>query len=213
MFSDKFKSREFLWFSVFPAMSFWYFITQFFGLDYHTIHLASDDLIPFIPIFVFPYVIWYAYVPLMMLYIYLNDRCSLRRQALTLSAGMLLCAVFFVLFPTTVDLRPEITGNSISEQLCRIIFAADKPVNVLPSLHCYEAVVIHMTSFTSQKMRSKKAFRLCSAVIAALICLSTVFIKQHSIADVIAGCLLAVILFVAVPLFAKRKIENDSKTV
>lgn len=213
MFSDKFKSREFLWFSVFPAMSFWYFITQFFGLDYHTIHLASDDLIPFIPIFVFPYIIWYAYVPLMMLYIYLNDRDSFRRQALTLCAGALFCAVFFVACPTSVDLRPDVIGNGISERLCRIIFASDKPVNVLPSLHCYEAVVIHMTSFTSQKMRSKKAFRLCSAVIAALICLSTVFIKQHSIADVIAGCLLAVILFVAVPLFAKRKIENDSKTV
>ena len=80
-----------------------------------------------------------------------------------------------------------------------MIYAADKPTNVCPSLHCYEALTIHIGMVQSGLFKKgKRLFQTVSVLTLALICLSTVFIKQHSVVDVAAGLLLAAPMYVLV---------------
>ena len=123
---------------------------------------------------------------------------------------MILCYVLFVLFPTTVDFRPADPGSGFFAFLCRIIYSADNPVNVFPSLHCYEAVVAHLTTFTRGPLRHNLPLRISSALLTVLICLSTVFVKQHSVLDMAAGTLLALLSFVVCSFLFQRKERREA---
>ena len=46
------ESKHVLLFSLFILMEVLYFLTQFRDVEYNIIHLAIDDAIPFLPIFV-----------------------------------------------------------------------------------------------------------------------------------------------------------------
>ena len=79
--------------------------------------------------------------------------------------------------------------------------------------HCFEAVCVHLTAFSVPQLRKKTGWRIASATLSVLICLSTVFIKQHSVLDLIAGVLLAVLLSLPVMLRNRRIIQNDRTSV
>lgn len=138
------KYRHALWFLLFGALSVFYFVSQHLGLRYHVVHLPLDDWLPFWPGFIVFYVLWYFYVPGCMLWACFRARDVFYRQVAALFSGAFVCAAVFVLYPTCVDFRPSAAGPGLARALCRLIYANDAPVNVFPSLHCYEALVMHL---------------------------------------------------------------------
>lgn len=202
------ESKHVLLFSLFILMGTFYFLTQLRDVEYNIIHLPLDDAIPFLPVFVIPYVIWYAYVPAGMLYNCFTDKKAFYKQILTMVAGMALSIITFCIYPTAVDFRPSAEGDGVFLWICRLLFASDKPINVFPSMHCYEAVIVHLTVFRNEKLRKNISLRVGSLILSVLICLSTVFIKQHSVADIFGGVALAFILYFIVytlPEMIKKK--------
>lgn len=202
-----------LWFLLFAAVGLAYFGIQQLNLRHHIIHVALDDLIPFVPAFIVPYILWYAFVPAPMIYAFFRDKQLFYRQVATLFTGIFISTALFVLYPSMIDFRPEVTGDGIFEQLCRFIFSKDEPVNVLPSLHCYEATVMYLVTFSRGRLSEKLGARIAYGLGAVVICLSTVFVKQHSVVDLVLGCLMAVLIYSAVDSFFDRRSKNDSKTV
>lgn len=199
-----FKSNKHIYlFMLLIPIVLYYFILQLRQVDYTILHLAVDDYIPFIPLFVIPYILWYLYVPLHLLITGLNDRNAFYKQCIAFFSGVVICLIVFTILPTAIDFRPNVDKNGFIFWLCRVIYANDKPVNVCPSLHCYEAVCLYITTFSSEKLKKFKAIRIISAILMVLICLSTVFIKQHSVLDVLLGSLLAVIISYVVLKFKK----------
>lgn len=182
-----------------------YFLSQWMGLEHRVIHLPLDDRIPFVPAFIVPYILWYLYVPGMLLTTCFRDRGAFRRQAWTLFSGMLLSTAFFLIWPTCIDFRPDAAGPGLLRWLCRFIYAHDRPVNVLPSLHCYEALAVHLGAFGAGRGSKMPVRRALSAALVTLICLSTVFVKQHSVVDLAAGCGLAAGIYALVRAFERRK--------
>ncbi len=208
------KYRHALWFLLFGALSAFYFVSQHVGLRYHVVHLPLDDRIPFCPAFVVFYILWYFYVPGCMLWACLRAKDVFCRQAAALFSGAFLCVAMFVLYPTCIDFRPAAEGAGVFRALCRLIYAHDAPVNVFPSLHCYEALVLHLVTFRAPPLRAHKALRLASFALVVLICLSTLLVKQHSVADLVAGCTLAVVMYLLTAyLFDKRGARHDHTTV
>ena len=120
-------------------------------------------------------------------------------------AVVLLSTAFFLIWPTCIDFRPDAAGPGLLRWLCRFIYAHDRPVNVLPSLHCYEALAVHLGAFGAGRGRKMPVRRALSAALVTLICLSTVFVKQHSVADLAAGCGLAAGIYALVRAFERRK--------
>ena len=184
-----------LFFLLFILIEVLYFLTQLRDIDYNLVHVSLDDMIPFLPIFVIPYVAWYVYVPGGMLYNFFVDKNAFRKQILTVVSGMAISIIVFCIYPTTIDFRPSAEGDGFFLWICRLLFSNDKPVNVLPSMHCFEAVIIHLTAFKNEKLRRYIPLRISSAVLSLLICLSTDFIKQHSVVDLVSGVALAYLLY------------------
>ena len=102
--------------------------------------------------------------------------------------GKVVCFLFFVLLPTTLA-RPEIEGTGVFSVLMRQLYAVDEPDALFPSLHCF------VSWMCVTGLRGKSGipawWKVCSAVIAALVFCATLTTKQHVLADVPAGILLA----------------------
>ena len=94
----------------------------------------------------------------------------------------------FILYPTTMP-RPEITGSGVNAWLLRLTYAADRPLNLTPSLHCLSSVQCAMG--LNGDRRTPLWYRIASYIFAALVCLSTLFVRQHCLIDVVMGVALA----------------------
>ena len=207
------KYKRVLFFLMFLPICLLYFLISYIDFERTMIHCALDDIIPFVPAFIVPYVLWYAYVPLMLILTCFAAPEYFVRQCAAFFGGALFCLLTFIVFPTAIDFRPQITGGGVFEWMCGVTFANDKPVNVFPSLHCYEALAVHLTTFSVPGLHRKTALRSASAVLAAIICASTVFVKQHSVIDVFAGCTVAVLAALPVLILNRRSRKNDNQAV
>ncbi len=187
-------NRELLWLLLFAVVAGAYFSLQYLPLHHHSIHTALDDKIPFVPAFIIPYILWYVYVPGLMLAVYPRDRRRFVLQSAALFSGAFICLAIFIIYPSRIDFRPEAEGDGLLLALCRIVYAGDRPLNVFPSLHCYETCAVFLAAFGGAWRRHKL---LCavSGLLGILICLSTLFVKQHSVLDFVSGCALAVVVY------------------
>jgi membrane-associated phospholipid phosphatase len=99
--------------------------------------------------------------------------------------------VSFLVYPTVAPRADEVGGNSFFVWFLQGIYDADPPRNCFPSLHVATACVAALACG-----RVHRGVGLAAGVWAALIAVSTVFTKQHYVADVIAGIFLAVAAWV-----------------
>ena len=61
------------------------------------------------------------------------------------------------------------------------------PTNVFPSLHVFNSLAACIAIHESQELRKHRAVQWSAYVLAATIILATVFLKQHSVIDVMAA--------------------------
>ncbi len=184
------------------ALFFIVYILAFFYLeqrqaDFHIIECAWDAKIPFCEYFIIPYVLWYPFVGLTVLYLGLWNEDDKEFFGLihTLVLGMGAFLIISLFYPTALNLRPQLNGNSAYEnnifiEMVRILHKVDTPTNVLPSLHVYNTIACQMALCGNKKCRRHPALLWSSTILSLLIILSTVFLKQHSIVDVVAAVVL-----------------------
>ena len=86
--------------------------------------------------------------------------------------------------------------------LMRMIWAADGPVNVCPSIHCQSSGAMALAFSHSKLAKNRPGLKMLAYGWAGLICVSTLFTKQHSVWDVVLGLALAAVW---VPLLYRPK--------
>lgn len=163
----------------------------------HLVWCSWDDLVPFVPAFVIPYVLWYALLIFTSVYCFLKEREVFRSFIGYVFVAYAGAAVVFLLYPTYIDFRPAITGQDLFSRLVGLIYALDTPTNVLPSLHVLLAVGIAF-ALCRTKLFSKPLWKVLWWLIALSICASTVLIKQHSVLDILGAiplCAIGYVLF------------------
>jgi membrane-associated phospholipid phosphatase len=153
---------------------------------------AVDHQIPFLEIFVVPYLLWYAFIFLMFVYFCIYDRAIYYRTLLSFCAGMVVCYVIYFFFQTTVP-RPELAGSGIMTSMVQYVYGADQPFNCFPSIHVLSSYIMILGIRHSKLWTIKKD--IIVSTIAYSIILSTLFVKQHVVLDVVAGVLLGSLLF------------------
>lgn len=162
----------------------------------YLINTSIDTHIPFLEIFIIPYLIWFGYVAVPMVYFCFKSRRDFVRTGLFLCLGMTICLIIYTVFPHGIKLRPDsFPRNNIFTDLVRFIYSMDTSTNVCPSIHCLNSIGIHMGIVKSEKLSKNKKLCLSSRILMVLICMSTVFVKQHSIVDVCAAVVLSVPLY------------------
>lgn len=192
--SDEFRHLKLLLYWPIFGLLF-LFVERFYQVDYYyPMHCSLDDLIPFCELFLIPYLFWFVYLVGMHLYTLLYDVETFRRMMkyiiLTYSAAML---IYFI-FPTCQELRPiEFERDNILTRFIAGFYQFDTNTNVCPSIHVIGSLAVMEAALWSRQIKSK-GWKATFVIVAILICLSTVFMKQHSIIDLFAAlpiCLLA----------------------
>lgn len=191
----------------------WFKLIEHYLVPKYIIHSTLDDKIPFLKIFVLPYVIWFVYVAFGLIYTGIESKESFYKLYIFLSAGMSICYILYMLFPNAQNLRPMITEKDFLSQYVKFIYATDTPTNVCPSIHVLNSIAVDAALHNSPYLDSKKWCRTISSALSILIILSTVFIKQHSIIDVAAGIILAAILYIPIYGVANMKQSLSMKRV
>lgn len=163
---------------------------------YYIIHSPLDDMIPFVEYFIIPYYLWFLYMAVFALYFFFTDKSGFYRLASFAIIGMTAFLIICTFFPNGLNLRPaEFARDNFCVDLVRVLYKADTPTNVLPSIHVYNTLAILVAISHSKKLKSHKIVTCASYVLGILIILSTMFLKQHSVTDVIAAFAIACVTY------------------
>lgn len=173
---------------------FYTFLNRTVTPDFY-MHSVIDDYIPFVKIFIVPYVFWYFYIAIALIYFGLTSRANFIKLTLFMFSGMTICFLIYLVFPNGQNLRPIISDQDFCSRLIRHLYQIDKPTNVAPSIHVLNSIAVHISVIRSKKLQNKKWIQYGSLISAILISLSTVFIKQHSIVDGVYAVILSYILY------------------
>lgn len=166
---------------------------------FHVIHMPIDDYIPFLEIFVVPYFLWFGYVALAIAYFFYKDVQDYYKLCIFLFVGMTVFLVVSTIYPNGHYLRPRVfERDNIFVTLVKGLYMVDTPTNLFPSIHVYNSIGVHLSVMHSEKLREKKWIRRSSFVVMVSIVASTMFLKQHSVFDVITGCIMAIVMYTLV---------------
>lgn len=179
---------------------------------YHVVHTVFDDYIPFCEYFIVPYLLWFPYMIMTVLYfIFINkNKREYYQLILNLMMGMTIFLIVSYVYPNILYLRPtEFPRDNIFTSLVQFIYRADTPTNVLPSIHVFNSLAIHMSLSNCEALRDKKWVRFGSLALTILIILSTMFLKQHSVIDVCLGSTLALFGYL---FFYPQKSQEHSRS-
>jgi membrane-associated phospholipid phosphatase len=167
--------------------------------EYHIIHTFLDDRIPFCEYFIVPYLLWFPYMFFAILYFIFrnNDKQEYYRLTKNLCMGMSLFLVISFLYPNGHHLRPiYFERDNIFVDLVKHLYQADTATNILPSIHVFNSLAIHMAVYNCKSLEKYRWVRIGSLFLTISIVLSTMFLKQHSVIDVCMGTGLALIGYV-----------------
>ena len=163
---------------------------------FHVIHVALDDYIPFCEYFIIPYLAWFGYVAFGVGYFFFKNKDEYFRLCATLFTGMTIFLIVSTLYPNGHYLRPTyFDHDNFCIRLVKWLYSTDTPTNLFPSIHVYNSICVNAAIWHSEDFKKHRAVRYGSAVLMVLIILSTMFLKQHSVFDVVTGMVLAVFMY------------------
>lgn len=190
---------------IIPAISVIYPILNRPSERAAVMHTFIDDIIPFNAFFVIPYVLWYAYVAWFLLYLCIKDKDNYFKLLTSLAIGMLISYGVFYFYPSHVA-RPIIVKKDVFSELVAFIYQRDNPYNCFPSIHVLNSLLVAMYVNASYKV--KIGTKITCSVLATLIIMSTLFIKQHYFVDVIGAIFLGCTLFKLMNIITTKQIRD-----
>lgn len=193
-FIKKYKHAWIL--SYFAIYILWFtYLEKTVTKEINIIHMSIDNYIPFCEYFIIPYLLWFAYVAVGVLYFFFTDVSDYYKLCCVLYVGMTVFLIVSTIYPNGHYLRPSVYENNIFNTLVQWLHGTDTSTNILPSIHVYNSLAVHMAVARNKKLRQYKWVQTGSLILAVSIVLSTVFLKQHSVLDVITGCMLAAVMY------------------
>lgn len=199
------KNRFIMLILAFAFQSLVYFISKFFQRT--PIYLGSviDSKIPFISYFVIFYFIWYFLLFLVPLLLLKYDKEVFDRYIVVSIIYSIIEGIIFISFPTTMNRAPLVV-DGIFTWLVDIVYKLDMPVcNLFPSAHCAFSMLFVMAIIDVKGFKGN--YKLFIIVISILVILSTVFIKQHVVIDIVGSLIIVPIYYIV-----KRKKVNLEKS-
>lgn len=172
------------------------YLEQHVTSDYYLIHSPFDDYIPFVEYFIVPYLMWFLFVIIGAGYFFFTDKKGFYKLAAFLITGMTIFLIICTLFPNGLHLRPTtFARDNIFTHIVQYVYSVDTPTNVLPSIHVFNSMGIAIAVAHSDKLNEKKWIQHLTYILAGLIILSTMFLKQHSVTDVFAALVMAGVIY------------------
>ena len=185
---------------IFIYLPWFFYLEKHITTDYHLIHTAIDDKIPFIEYFIVPYTLWFLFIAVSVGYFFFfGEKSEFYRLIILLFSGMTIFLIVSTIYPNGLQLRPEtFTRDNIFVDMVRQLYAVDTSTNVLPSIHVYNSLGAYIAISHCSKLKQYKWVQIFTLLLTISIILSTMFLKQHSVIDVVAAFFMAGIMYVIV---------------
>ncbi len=160
----------------------WIPINRFsIGRPAHELWLPGERAIPFVPAFEYLYVLPYV-LPLLIIWA-VPEPPVLARAVRSFAITLVVAYAVYLVFPVYLQ-RPVLHPDGPATRLLALEYH-DPPYNHFPSCHVALGWLVYLT------VRGRLARRWPLVVLMAGVCVSTLFVKQHYIVDVVAGSALA----------------------
>ena len=159
-----------------------------------------DKYIPYVSWFVIPYILWFPFVGIIITIMGFHDKKEFFRLLTSMYIGMTICNIIYFLIPNGQPLRVALTANegNILDRLVYSLYLNDTPTNCTPSIHVLFSVATNIAVFKSKVFKNNIFAKISLTIISIAIILSTMFIKQHSIIDVVLALALSSVIYVVV---------------
>ena len=152
-----------------------------------------DDLFPVIPVFAVIYVYSYIFWICGPIAVSLTSRNNFRKYIYGLTLAYVIGFLIFVFVPTYMDrvaegLMDYGSKPGLFNRLLAVIYDADGSeyaYNLFPSYHCLISTYCYLG--IRKQPEISDWFQKYSLIMVILICLSTLFTKQHYIIDTVGG--------------------------
>lgn len=183
------------------------YLEQTVTKKFHIITMPADLRIPFCEYFIIPYLLWFVYIAFGVMYFFFHQKEDYYKICAFLFTGMTVFLIVSTVYPNGHYLRPaEFEQENLCTELVRWLYRTDTPTNLFPSIHVYNSLGVHIALTHSECFKNKKLSRLVSFVLCVSIILSTMFLKQHSVFDVLTAFGLAGVMYYVVYREAYKKV-------
>lgn len=162
---------------------------------YLVVHCALDDMIPFCEWFLIPYLFWFVYLTGAVVYVFLCDVANFRKMMWFIIISYSVTLLVYLVFPNCQHLRPtSFERDNILTQFIALFYTFDTDTNVCPSLHVIGSFAAMYALWYTPRF-SSTGWRIVNVACCVLISISTVFMKQHSVIDVVASLPLCIVAY------------------
>ena len=187
---------------------FFFFVEKLYRPEgYYSVYSPIDDLIPFCEIFLIPYLFWFVYLVGMHIYTLIFDVEAFRKMMYFIMITYSATIIIYLLFPTCQNLRPsEFERDNFLTRFMADYYAFDTNTNVCPSIHVIGSLAVMFTSFHCKNFG--KGTKIAFAAVGVLIAVSTVFVKQHSVIDLLAALPICAVAYILCFTIGKNKKQN-----
>lgn len=178
-----------------------------------------DKHIPYIKYFVVLYFTYY-FMPIVLFWaISFKNKNKYYFCLLVLCINNLLCYIFYCFYSVKVIRESSVNINmslcdinsfdSIFDYLVSFIYRIDKDaLNSLPSIHAGTGLLMIIMSIPDKRCKLN-IWLIVFGIFSGIGCiLSTVFIKQHNLVDVIVGLILMLVVYTIAFIINKYKIKS-----
>lgn len=161
---------------------------------------ALDEKIPFVPLFIVPYLLVWIYPLIVVIYAAASgsyDRMMFRYFYFTSLVMTAVECLIWYQFPASIDIRvpaEALAEHGLLGSLTAWTYQRATPWNVFPSAHIAFSFLVLLFSRHFARAGHLWLFVLAFVLIAA----SVVFVKNHYLVDVAGGMALAIIGYAAV---------------
>ncbi len=155
----------------------------------HAPVLALDRFFPLVPTWALIYGALYGFLILLPLFV-IQQPELIRRTVWAYITVWSVAYLCFVLYPTVAPRPDTVPGRGFGVWGLRFLYDADPPYNCFPSIHVAHSFVSALACY-----RVHRTLGIVAVSVASLVAISTLFTKQHYVADVIAGTVLALIVY------------------
>lgn len=172
-----------------------YFSIKSIITNYNMINSVIKS-VPLIKHFVLFYDLWYPFIIINTFIVYKYDKKLFNFLIVTMLIGAFMSHVTFIIYPTMLE-RPTIEVKNIIDWILDFTYKTDTPaVNCLPSMHCVYCFITSYYILKIENMNPK--IKLSIVTFSILIVLSTIFIKQHIVEDVILALIYTIVAIIIV---------------
>lgn len=181
--------RYALWLLYLPAYLLYFGMLQLRDVPVEAVHIIEtplDRMIPTIPVFFVPYALWWVLFPgALVFFLFYGTKHDFLKLCFILFGGYTICMVVYTVWPNGLNLREPLGGNDLFSLCVQWLRSIDPPRNVCPSMHVSSTIAIDIVVRQCSYVRA--GTKNLETILAVLICVATLFIRQHSIIDVVLG--------------------------